>query len=68
LFFSFFPNAVGKDPYGNELYAGIWISRSFLEVVVEIWTFRDTFAHPSKEFMSIGFINLKNIFYTIFFF
>ncbi|KAM7480199.1 hypothetical protein LguiA_028412 [Lonicera macranthoides] len=27
-----------KDPHGNELHARIWFRRSFIEIIVEIWT------------------------------
>lgn len=54
-YFHFFllPNVVGKDTHGNELHARLWICRSFLEVIMEIWTPGDTSTHSSMEVLSL---------------
>lgn len=48
--FFLLPNVVGKDTHGNELHASLWVRRSFLEVIMEIWTPGDTSTHTSMGF------------------
>lgn len=46
-------NAAGKDPYGDELYVGLWIRWSFFKVTMEVWSFRDTPTPTSTHTISI---------------
>lgn len=68
--FNFPPFAVsdaGKNSHGNELYASLWICRSFFKIVVEIWAIRNSSTFPSMTFKIIAgcFFFLKELYLLI---
>ena len=50
-------NALGKDIHGNELHASLWLCRSFLEIIMEIWTPGDTSTHSGMEVLLLLLIS-----------
>ena len=40
-------NIAGKASHGNELYACVWVCRSFFEVTLEVWAFGASITYSS---------------------
>lgn len=58
----FFTNDAGKDPHGNELYAGIWVCGGFSEVIMEVWTPRGTLTLPGMLlFHNLYFVSICSL-------
>jgi hypothetical protein len=46
IFLSCSNNSAVKDSDGNQLYAGIWVRRSFFTVIMEIWPHGNSSTYP----------------------
>lgn len=60
-----FANDVGKAFNGSELHVSIWFCWSFFEIVVEIWTSRNTFTY-SGMYLILNFFSPVLIFGSTF--
>lgn len=43
-----------KGSDGNQLYAGLWVCRSFFKVVMEIWSHGDSSTYPGRPVGSVS--------------